>query len=113
MDQARAWGTATHGNWRDYLHSAQTQTTEGARVKEAVVPETDAKAVRITTVHAAPPGPPAESSVPVPALYPMETPAGDDASPHHDSRPSPHQNCLTPIGASATGGSTEKDARPC
>lgn len=53
VDQARAWGTATHGSLRDYLRWAETQTEEGARVKEAVVPETDAKAVRITTVHAA------------------------------------------------------------
>lgn len=53
VDQARAWGTATHGSLRDYLRWAETQTAEGARVKEAVVPETDAKAVRITTVHAA------------------------------------------------------------
>ncbi|ALU39045.1 hypothetical protein AS188_03985 [Kocuria flava] len=53
VDQARAWGTATHGSLRDYLRWAGTQMEEGARVKEAVVPETDAKAVRITTVHAA------------------------------------------------------------
>ncbi|MFI7494131.1 3'-5' exonuclease [Kocuria sp. M4R2S49] len=53
VDQARAWGTATHGSLRDYLRWAETQMEEGARVKEAVVPETDAKAVRITTVHAA------------------------------------------------------------
>lgn len=53
VDQARSWGTATHGSLRDYLRWAETQMAEGARVKEAVVPETDAKAVRITTVHAA------------------------------------------------------------
>jgi ATP-dependent helicase/nuclease subunit A len=52
VDQARAWGTATHGSLRDYLRWAEGQMEEGARVKEAVVPETDAKAVRITTVHA-------------------------------------------------------------
>ncbi|MGQ1838215.1 UvrD-helicase domain-containing protein [Kocuria turfanensis] len=53
VDQARAWGTATHGGLRDYLRWAEGQREEGARVKESVVPETDAKAVRITTVHAA------------------------------------------------------------
>lgn len=40
-------GCASSWTW------AGTQMEGGARVKEAVVPETDAKAVRITTVHAA------------------------------------------------------------
>lgn len=53
VDQARMWNSASHGSLRDYLRWADTQMKEGARVKEAVVPETDAKAVRITTIHAA------------------------------------------------------------
>ncbi len=53
VDQARAWCDATHGGLRDYLHWVAQQTAEGARVAEAVLPETDHDAVRILTIHAA------------------------------------------------------------
>lgn len=52
VDQARAWTEATHGGLRDYLTWAASQQEENARVKEAVVPETDMQAVRIMTIHA-------------------------------------------------------------
>jgi ATP-dependent helicase/nuclease subunit A len=53
IDQARAWSDATGGSLRGYLHWVAQQTTEGARVEEAILPETDDDAVRIMTVHAA------------------------------------------------------------
>ena len=53
VDQARAWSEATHGSLRDYLLWAAVQQEENAKVKEAVVPESDAQAVRIMTIHAA------------------------------------------------------------
>ncbi len=53
IDQARAWNEATGGNLRQYLSWVQMQTAEGARVAEAVLPETDDDAVRIMTIHAA------------------------------------------------------------
>jgi len=53
IDQARAWSDATGGNLRDYLGWIGHQTVEGARVAEAVLPETDDDAVRIMTIHAA------------------------------------------------------------
>jgi len=53
VDQARAWHEATGGNLRQYLHWVESQAGEGARVEEAVLPETDDDAVRIMTVHAA------------------------------------------------------------
>lgn len=52
VDQARAWSEATHGSVRDYLVWAAAQQEENAKVKEAVVPETDTQAVRIMTIHA-------------------------------------------------------------
>ncbi|MCQ1947563.1 exodeoxyribonuclease V subunit beta [Arthrobacter sp. zg-Y1116] len=52
IDQARAWSEATHGGLRDYLNWAASQQGDNARVKEAVVPETDLHAVRIMTIHA-------------------------------------------------------------
>lgn len=52
IDQARAWTEATHGGLRDYLVWTGAQQDENSRVKEAVVPETDAQAVRIMTIHA-------------------------------------------------------------
>lgn len=52
IDQARAWTEATHGGLRDYLQWTTAQQEDGSRVKEAVVPETDAQAVRIMTIHA-------------------------------------------------------------
>ena len=53
IDQARAWSDATGGSVREYLHWVDQQTSEGSRVSEAVLPETDDDAVRIMTIHAA------------------------------------------------------------
>jgi ATP-dependent exoDNAse (exonuclease V) beta subunit len=53
IDQARAYVDAEGGTLRDYLAWAALQGTEGARVVEAVLPETDDDAVRILTVHGA------------------------------------------------------------
>jgi ATP-dependent exoDNAse (exonuclease V) beta subunit len=53
VDQARAWNEATGGNLRQYLSWVALQTAEGARVAEAVLPETDDDAVRILTIHGA------------------------------------------------------------
>ncbi|HSS10051.1 MAG TPA: 3'-5' exonuclease, partial [Acidimicrobiales bacterium] len=53
IDQARAWSEATGGNLRQYLRWVELQTSEGARVAESVLPETDDDAVRIMTIHSA------------------------------------------------------------
>ena len=53
VDQARAWSDATGGSLRQYLHWVDTQSAEGARVSESILPETDDDAVRIMTIHAA------------------------------------------------------------
>jgi ATP-dependent exoDNAse (exonuclease V) beta subunit len=53
VDQARAYVDAEGGTLRDYLRWAELQGTEGARVVEAVLPETDDDAVRILTIHGA------------------------------------------------------------
>ena len=53
IDQARAWSDATAGSLRQYLQWVEQQTAEGARVAEAILPETDDDAVRIMTIHAA------------------------------------------------------------
>jgi ATP-dependent exoDNAse (exonuclease V) beta subunit len=53
IDQARAWHGAIGGNLRQYLAWVGRQTAEGARVAEAVLPESDDDAVRIMTIHAA------------------------------------------------------------
>ncbi len=53
IDQARSWNEATGGNLRQYLGWVDMQTAEGARVAEAVLPETDDDAVRIMTIHSA------------------------------------------------------------
>ncbi|MDQ1449711.1 MAG: CRISPR-associated exonuclease Cas4, partial [Actinomycetota bacterium] len=53
VDQARAYADAVGGTLRDYLSWAELQGAEGARVVEAVVPETDDDAVRIMTIHGA------------------------------------------------------------
>jgi ATP-dependent helicase/nuclease subunit A len=52
LDQARAWSESEHGSLRDYLGWARRQAEDTARVNEAVLPETDSDAVRITTIHA-------------------------------------------------------------
>ena len=51
IDQARAWSDATGGNLRQYLAWVKQQASEGARVAEAVLPESDDDAVRIMTIH--------------------------------------------------------------
>ncbi|MEZ5181592.1 MAG: 3'-5' exonuclease [Acidimicrobiales bacterium] len=53
IDQAREWGEATDGNLREYLQWVGRQSSEGSRVAEAVLPESDDDAVRIMTIHAA------------------------------------------------------------
>jgi ATP-dependent helicase/nuclease subunit A len=53
IDQARAWSESTNGNLRQYLRWVQLQSSEGARISESVLPETDDDAVRIMTIHAA------------------------------------------------------------
>ena len=53
IDQARAYADAVGGTLRDYLAWAEMQGAEGARVVEAVVPETDDDAVRLMTIHGA------------------------------------------------------------
>ncbi|MDE0654398.1 MAG: UvrD-helicase domain-containing protein [bacterium] len=52
-DQARAFSDSTGGTLRAYLSWVDMQRGEGARVVEALVPESDDDAVRIMTVHAA------------------------------------------------------------
>ncbi|HEX6361088.1 UvrD-helicase domain-containing protein [Actinophytocola sp.] len=53
VDQARAWSEAEHGSLREYLRWADGQADDNARVTETVLDETDTRAVRITTIHAA------------------------------------------------------------
>jgi ATP-dependent helicase/nuclease subunit A len=53
VDQARAWSEASSGGLRSYLAWATRQGLEVGRVAEAVLPESDANAVRVMTVHAA------------------------------------------------------------
>ncbi|MGI8757094.1 MAG: UvrD-helicase domain-containing protein [Acidimicrobiales bacterium] len=53
IDQAREWSDATNGGLREYLAWVTRQAGEGARVAEAVLPESDDDAVRIMTIHAA------------------------------------------------------------
>ncbi|GAA1347716.1 UvrD-helicase domain-containing protein [Arthrobacter roseus] len=72
VDQARAWTEATHGSLRDYLVWASTQQEDNSKVKEAVVPETDAQAVRIMTIHAS-----------KGLEFPMVILAGTGSSPNH------------------------------
>jgi ATP-dependent exoDNAse (exonuclease V) beta subunit len=53
IDQARAFADAEGTSVRDFLAWADLQGSEGARVVETVLPETDDDAVRILTVHGA------------------------------------------------------------
>jgi ATP-dependent helicase/nuclease subunit A len=52
VDQARAWSESERGSLREYLAWAARQAEDTARVAETVLPETDADAARITTIHA-------------------------------------------------------------
>jgi ATP-dependent exoDNAse (exonuclease V) beta subunit len=53
IEQARAFADAEGGSVRDFLAWADLQSSEGARVVETVLPETDDDAVRILTIHGA------------------------------------------------------------
>ena len=53
VEQARAFADAEGGSVRDFLAWADLQGSEGARVVETVLPETDDDAVRILTIHGA------------------------------------------------------------
>ena len=53
VDQARAWSEVEHGGLRSYLSWVTRQSSDNARVAEAVLPETDTRALRIMTIHAA------------------------------------------------------------
>jgi ATP-dependent exoDNAse (exonuclease V) beta subunit len=53
VDQARAWSEAGGTSLRAYLEWAARQATDGTRVAEAVLPETDDDAVQVMTIHAA------------------------------------------------------------
>lgn len=53
LDQCRAWEEGGGLTLRDYLQWVEGQSTEGSRVIETVLPETDDDAVRILTVHGA------------------------------------------------------------
>jgi ATP-dependent exoDNAse (exonuclease V) beta subunit len=50
-DQARAFEEAGGGSLRDFLDWAELQGSEGARVHEPVLPETDDRSMRIMTIH--------------------------------------------------------------
>ncbi len=52
VDQARAWSESQHSGLRSFLRWARRQASEGAKVTEAVLPESDDDAVRIMTIHA-------------------------------------------------------------
>ncbi len=51
IDQARAYAESEGGGLREYLKWAELQSSEGARVSESVLPETDDDSVRIMTIH--------------------------------------------------------------
>ena len=53
IDQARAWSEATFGSLRDYLVWTDSQSQDGTRVKESIVPDSGINAVRISTIHGA------------------------------------------------------------
>ena len=53
LDQCRAWEEAGGNTLREYLQWVEGQSSEGTRVVETVLPETDDDAVRILTVHGA------------------------------------------------------------
>jgi ATP-dependent helicase/nuclease subunit A len=86
IDQARAWSGATGGNLRQYLRWVGLQTAEGARVAEAILPESDDDAVRIMTIHSA-----------KGLEFPITIVSGMSTVPQ--SRPAPSQVVFPPIGA--------------
>jgi ATP-dependent helicase/nuclease subunit A len=86
IDQARAWSEATGGNLRQYLRWVGLQTAEGARVAEAILPESDDDAVRIMTIHSA-----------KGLEFPITIVSGMSTVPQ--SRPAPAQVVFPPVGA--------------
>ncbi|WP_428117272.1 UvrD-helicase domain-containing protein [Candidatus Poriferisodalis sp.] len=52
VDQARAWSESQHSGLRSFLRWARRQASDGAKVTEAVLPESDDDAVRVMTIHA-------------------------------------------------------------
>ena len=85
IDQAREWSEATDGNLREYLQWVARQSSEGSRVAEAVLPETDDDAVRIMTIHAA-----------KGLEFPITILSGMSTAPQ--ARPSPAQVVFPPAG---------------
>ena len=53
IDQARLFDESNGGDLRAFLRWVGHQQEDGARVTEAILPETDDDAVRVSTVHAA------------------------------------------------------------
>ncbi len=53
IDQARAWSESQQGGLRGFLRWAETQTSDRAKVTEAILPESDDDSVRVLTIHAA------------------------------------------------------------
>lgn len=51
LDQARAYVDSEGGGLRQFIAWATLQSSEGSRVAETLLPETDADAVRILTIH--------------------------------------------------------------
>jgi ATP-dependent helicase/nuclease subunit A len=86
IDQARAWSEAAGGNLRQYLRWIELQTSEGARVAESVLPETDDDAVRIMTIHGA-----------KGLEFPITVVSGLSTVPQ--ARPAPAQVVFPPTGA--------------
>ncbi|MDQ6944775.1 MAG: UvrD-helicase domain-containing protein, partial [Actinomycetota bacterium] len=85
IDQARGWVEATGGNLRQYLRWVELQTSDGARVTESVLPETDDDAVRIMTIHSA-----------KGLEFPITVVSGLSTVPK--GRPSPAQVVFPPVG---------------
>lgn len=53
VEQARQWYEATGGTLREYCDWVDAQSTDRARINEAIVPELGVDAVRLMTIHAA------------------------------------------------------------
>ncbi|MFI7581145.1 hypothetical protein [Kocuria kalidii] len=68
VDQARAWGTATHGSLRDYLRLVEASRIAGSRWVTRVA-------------HAAPSPPGSHDGLAVASTSPAEIPADHDAAP--------------------------------
>ena len=53
IDQARQWAETAHGSLREYLTWAQARAHDEDRANDIALPETDADAVSVMTIHAA------------------------------------------------------------